>query len=159
MIFGLVVAGHPCVVALDGLDSKGAGIEMLDGKRFADSTNLPYRRYSSALLPQNQKVAVKCYVLPDTVVVTVGDKEVIRWYGDARRLSPVPDFLPPNYSESDATHLHLGSWQSTFAIRDLKLRSLTDAEADALSSKFSGSYPMTSQTDVPFAPSKLDLPK
>ena len=124
---------------------------MVDDKRYFDVANLSNRKYSQALLPQDQIVYVRCCVLPDTIVVTCGDKEVIRWHGDPRRLSVVKDVIPPNYSESDRTHLWLGSWESGFVLRQLELKPLSDAEADELSNSFSGVFPTTPQADVPFA--------
>lgn len=148
---GLLVDGHPCAIVIDADIMKNAGIDLLDGKRYSDNLNLVHRNYKTPLLPQNQRVPVRCVVTPDTILVTCGDKEVIRWHGDPRRLSLVNDLIPPNYSADERNQLFLGSWESAFAFRDLELKPLTDAQADQLSKSFSGVFPTTPQKDVPLA--------
>ncbi|MFO1042315.1 MAG: hypothetical protein U0941_11050 [Planctomycetaceae bacterium] len=150
---GLLVDGHPCAIVIDADIMQNAGIDLLDGKRYFDGVNLVHRSYKAPLLPQNQRVPLRCVVSPDTILVTCGDKEIIRWHGDPRRLSLLNDLVPPNYSEDDWKHLFLGSWESAFAFRDLELKPLTDTEADELSKSFSGVFPTTPQKDVPLATS------
>ena len=151
MFVGLVVDGHPCTVIIDGYSSTQAGIERLDGKPYDDQINLTNRKYKTALLPKKQIVALRCYVLPDTIIVTCGDKEIIRWHGDARRLSPRPEFNFANASDDDRTHLCLGSLGSQFLFRKLELKPLADSEANLISTSFTGAFPTTSQAEVPFA--------
>ncbi|MBS0202517.1 MAG: NPCBM/NEW2 domain-containing protein [Planctomycetes bacterium] len=148
---GLLVDGYPCCIVIDADEMHNAGIDLLDGKRYFEDANLVRRNYKTPLLPPNQRVPVRCTVLPDTIVVTCGDKEVIRWHGDARRLSMLNEMIPPNDSEDDRTHLFLGSWESGFAFRDLELKPLNSSEADQMSKSFSGVFPATPQQDVPFA--------
>ena len=147
---GLIVGGKPCMVVIDADGQQNAGIDLLDGKRYFDDVNLVRRNYKTPLLPSNQRVPVRCLVLPDTIVVTCGDKEVIRWHGDPRRLSILGDLIPPNESEADRTHLWLGGWESGFVFRDLELKPLTDTEAEQLSKSFAGVFPTAPQKDVPF---------
>lgn len=148
---GLLVDGHPCAIVIDADIMQNAGIDLLDGKRYFDNLNLVHRNYRSPLLPPNRRVPVRCVVTPDTIIVTCGDKEIIRWHGDPRRLSLLNDLIPPNYSADERNQLFLGSWESAFAFRDLGLKPLTDAEADQLSKSFSGVFPTTPQKDVPLA--------
>ena len=151
LFVGLLVGGNPCAVSIDGDTGHQAGIDLLDGKTFSEAGNLTNRKYKDPLLPVNKSVPIRCVVLPNTIVVSCGDEEVIRWHGDPRRLSAKTALLPPNYSESDRSHLWLGVWYSEFVFRDLELKPLTDAEAEELSTSFSGVFPTTSQSDVPLA--------
>ena len=126
---GLVVSGHPCNVSIDASGSQ-TGLELLDDKEFQDKVNFTRQEFPRPLLPQGKRVKVRCFVLPDTVFVTVDDKEVVKWHGDARRLSLKQNlFLPPNYSEVDRSQLWLGEWESEFLIRELTLKPLSDEEA------------------------------
>ena len=127
--FGLVVGGHPCNVSIDAAGSQSA-LELLDDKPFQDKLNFTRQEFPGPLLPQGKRVKVRCFVLPDTVFVTVDDKEAVKWHGDARRLSLKQNlFLPPNYSKEDRSQLWLGEWESEFLIRELTLRPLSDEEA------------------------------
>ncbi|MBS0204556.1 MAG: hypothetical protein JSS49_16760 [Planctomycetes bacterium] len=148
---GLMVGGHPCLAVIDADLQHQAGIDLLDSHRYASGLNYTHRNYSTPLLPTHQTVQVKCLVLPDTILVTCDDQEVIRWHGDPRRLSMLSDFVPPNETEADRNCLWLGSWESAFRFRDLELKPLTDAEARKLSDSFTGVFPATSQTNVPLA--------
>jgi len=151
VLIGLVVGGHPCTVDIDGDGGSRSGIDLLDARRFNDNLNVTCRKHGAPLLAEGQKVAVRCFVLPDTIVVTCGDKEVIRWHGDPRRLSSRPDQIPANVSDADWNHLCLGSWEPPVTFRDLELRPLSNQEADQLLQSFTGIYPLTPQVDVPFA--------
>ena len=152
---GLVVGGHPCLVAIDADHLHHAGIDVLDGKRHFDPINPTHRNYSSPRIPSGQSVQVRCFVLPDTIIVTCADKEVIRWHGDPRRLSDLAEVIPPRYSEDDRSHLWLGSWESGFWFRDLELKPLADAAAAEILNSFSGVFPTAPQTDVPLAAARF----
>jgi hypothetical protein len=159
VIIGLPVNGHACAILIDGEHGHQAGIEMLDELRYFERGNLGHRRYPEPLLPTNKSVEIRCLVLTDTIIVTCGDKEVVRWHGDSRRLSPNLGLIPPNYSDADRQHLWLGAWYSEFAFRDLKLRPLSDVEAEELSKSFSEVFPTTSQSTVPLtAGAAMPLP-
>ena len=86
LLFGLSVGTHPCSISIDGDNGHQAGIDLLDDKRLFDLKNLSNRKYKDPLLPLNQNIPVRCYVLSNAIVVTCGDKEVVRWHGDPRRL-------------------------------------------------------------------------
>ena len=88
-------------------------------------------------------------VTRDSIVVTCGDLEVIRWHGDSRRFSMMNEYSSANLTGDDHAHLWLGSWQTGFLFRDLELKPLTDSEAEQLSKSFSGVFPITPQSDVP----------
>ena len=132
--FGLVVGGHPCNVSIDAAGSQ-TGLELLDDKPFQDKVNFTRQEFPGPLLPQGKRVKVRCFVLPDTVFVTVDDKEAVKWHGDARRLSLKQNlFLPPNYSEEDRSQLWVGEWESEFLIRELTLKPLSEEEVARVSS-------------------------
>jgi len=156
LFLGLLVAGRSCSIAIDGDRGHQAGIDPLDGRRISEKINLTERKYQEMLLPPNQRVLVRCVVLPDTIIVTCGEKEVIRWHGDPRRLSVLPELIPPNYSELDSNHLWLAAWGSQFVFRDLVLKPLSESEADRFSKSFSGVFPTTSQADLPLETVKPD---
>lgn len=145
---GLVVGGRPCAAGIDALGIN-AGLMCLDGRFVHDPRNITFRQYPSLLLPIGEAVKVRCKVLPDTVIVICGNKEVIRWHGDPRRFKYTQAYQPPNYSREDGEHLWLGSWQSEFLIRDLVLRPIDDVEAKRIESEFDGVFPTTSQANVP----------
>ncbi len=149
LLIGLPIAGRPCLVAFDGNSGKRAGLELVDNHWIHDDTNFTARSTQSHLFPQDQPVRVTCFVLPDTLVVNCGDREIVRWHGDPRRLSLADRYSPPNYSDADRQHLWLGSWTSHFHITNLSLRPLTADEAAELSTSFTGVFPTTSQSAVP----------
>lgn len=155
--FGLVVDGHPCSIALDEEHGQRLGVELLDGKRSFDGTNLTLRKYSPPLFPPGQSVPVRCVVLPDSIVVTCGDKEVVRWHGDPRRLSALIESTPPNCTKADRDSLWVGGWESRFIFRDLELKALADDEADTIAKSFTDVFPLTPQVDVPFAKVSSDF--
>lgn len=141
LFVGLVVNGHPCIAAIDGGQGSQAGLMNLDHKTFYDESNPTHRAYATPVLLTGQMVEVKCYVLPDTVVIDGGDREVLRWHGDARRFSIGNENLPPNYSETDRQHLWVGGWDSEFEFRELTLKPLDDDDAAKIENSFSGVYP------------------
>ena len=147
LLIGLVVDGHPCSIPLDGGD--GAGLDLLDGATFWEGSNILHRKYPGRLLPHNKPTSFRCFVLPDAIIVECAGKEVVRWHGDARRLSARAQFVPPNYSEPDRKHLWIGGYESEFTFRDLELKPLSDADADRISKSFSGVYPTGPQVTVP----------
>ncbi|MDB5347213.1 MAG: type fimbrial assembly protein PilB [Schlesneria sp.] len=149
LLIGLPIDGRPCLVAFDGSFGKRAGLELVDGHWIYDAANFTARGTDSHLLPQGQRVNVTCFVLPDTLVVNCGDREIVRWHGDARRLSLAHRYLPPNYSDEDQKLLWLGSWATNFRITNLILRPLTTDEITELSTSFTGVSPTTSQSAVP----------
>ena len=152
VLIGLNVGTHPCSISIDGDNGRQAGVDLLDDKRLFDPKNLTNRKYKDPLLPLNQSIPVRCYVLANAIVVTCGDKEVVRWHGDPRRLSALAAFNPPNATDVDRMHLWLGAWGSQFAFRNLELKSLSDTDANQLSKSFSGIFPTTSQSEVPLRP-------
>ncbi len=152
LYFGLRVGQYAAGFGIDGMNGREAGVDSLDGMRYIASMNPTNRKYAAALLPKDQSVLVRCYVLPDTIVVTCGDKIVGRWHGDPRRLAAIPDFNPWNYTEEDRTHLWVGSWGTQFLFRDLELKPLSDTEAAEILKSFSGVFPLSSQSAVPLAP-------
>jgi hypothetical protein len=152
LLIGLPIDGRPCLVTFDGSFGKRAGLELVDGHWIYDAANFTGRGTESHLLPQGQRVKVTCFVLPDTLVVNCGDREIVRWHGDARRLSLAHRYLPPNYSDEDRKQLWLGSWTTNFRITDLSLRPLTTGEITEISASFTGIAPTTSQSAVPLAP-------
>ncbi|MDB5346799.1 MAG: hypothetical protein JWP89_5176 [Schlesneria sp.] len=154
LYFGLIVGGHCCAVPLDGEMSK-AGVDQLDGKRFLDAMNFTQRKYSTPLFPLGKTSQVRCYVLPDTIVVRCGDLDVVRWHGDPRRLSQDPNYYPPHYSAADRANLWLGTFQTSFRIRDFELKPLSDAEEKEIKQYGSDVYPTKPQLDVPLAASSL----
>ena len=151
LLIGLPIAGRPCLVAFDGDSGKRAGLELIDNHWIYDAANFTGRRTGSHLFPQGQPVSVTCFVLPDTLVVNCGDREIVRWHGDPRRLSLAHRYSPPNYSDADRQHVWLGSWTSHFRITNLILRPLTTDEIAELSTGFTGAAPTTSQLEVPLA--------
>ncbi len=129
LFLGLVVGGHDCAVTIDGDGGKTVALELLDGKQFRDRVNFTRRKFDAPLLPAGKPTLVRCYVLPDSIVVKCGDTEVLRWHGDARRLSPEPTHFPARYIADDRSKLWLATHKTSFQIRDLELKTLTDAEA------------------------------
>lgn len=155
LYFGLIADGHCFGVTLDGKDSNTAGLERLDGRRFIDQVNFTQRKYDTLLLPTGKSTQVRCYVLPDTVVVKCGELEVVRWHGDPRRLSQEPEFYPPHYSPLDRANLWLGTFKSSFRIRDLELKPISEAEEREIKQYGSDVYPTKPQLNVPLVPSSL----
>lgn len=149
--FGLIVGGRSCAVPIDGDFCKSTGVDRLDGKSFVDPINLTRRKYNSPLLPTGKSVPVRCYVLPDSIVVKCGDLEVMRWHGDARRLTQQPTHYPPRYVDEDRKYLWLATFHTSFLVRDLELKPLTDAEAAELKQGQSDVYPTKSLLDLPFS--------
>jgi hypothetical protein len=146
-LFGLRVGGNPCAISVDGQLS--AGLMQLDGKSFYDSANPTRRTYTTPLLPLKRAIKIRAYVLNDSVIFICGNKEVVRWHGDPRRLSLSDFYKPPNYSRDDSEHLWLGAWESEFLIRELTLKSLDDDDAKRIRQEFKSVFPVTSQANVP----------
>ena len=132
LVFGLVVGKQPCNVSIDAGGSH-SGLDLIDDKPYQDKLNSTRQEFPQPLLPKGKRVKVRCFVLPDTVLVKCDDQEVVKWHGDPRRLSLKSDlYLPPNYSEADRSQLWLGGWESEFLIRELSLKSLSDEEASQI---------------------------
>ena len=148
LLLGIVVDGHECSIAIDAAGT--AGIDLIDNCYTGAANNLVTRKYATPLLPLNQPVFFQCSVLSDAIVVECGETQVIRWRGDARRLSPRSTFLPPNPIEQDRKQLWLGAVHSEFVFRDLELKPLDDAGIEKIASNLGGIFPTTSQADVPF---------
>jgi hypothetical protein len=151
---GLIVGGHNCSIALDSDQSK-SGLDRIDGKPFVDGMNFTQRKYGSPLFPTGKRTQVRCYVLPDAVVVKCGELEVIRWHGDPRRLSEEPYFYPPHHSVADRANLWLATYKTSFRISDLELKPLSDAEEKEIKQFGSDVYPTKPQLDVPLSASSL----
>lgn len=141
LFLGLVVNGHPCIAALDGAKGSQSGFMAVDDKLFYDDANPTRREYAKPVLLPGKPVTIQCYVLPDSVVVRIGDRDVLRWRGDARRFSSPLGYQPPNYSDEDRNHLWIGGYDSEFAIHELNLMPLDDDQAEQISKGFSGVYP------------------
>ena len=149
---GLVADGHPVNVAIDWYqpeafydfkkESYHVGLAMLDAKHVPDPSNLTHRSYPFSLLPKGKRTEVRCVVLPDTVIVTCGDLEIVRWHGDPRRLEFVNEYLPSNDSPSDRSQLWLGVYDSEFLIRDLRLVPLSPEESRAIEGQFTSVFPI-----------------
>jgi hypothetical protein len=154
LYFGLIVSGHCCAVPLDSYMSK-TGLDQLDGKRFLDGMNFTQRNYSTPLFPLGKTSQVRCYVLPDTIVVRCGDLDVVRWHGDPRRLSQDPNYYPPRYLAADRASLWFGTYQTSFRITDLELKPLTEAEEKEIKEYGSDVFPTKPQLDVPLSASSL----
>lgn len=144
-LIGLIVGGHPCAVCIDGNGGKDSGLERLDGWRIADVGNYTQRSLQAPILAPQKRVRIRCHVLPDTVVVSCDDKEIVRWHGDPRRLSQEFQHLPPNYSQADRDLLWLGSLNSGIVVRELNLHPMPDDVAAKLSESFTGPYPLKPQ--------------
>jgi hypothetical protein len=151
LYLGLLVGGRPCAISIDDDQMRQAGLDLLDGKRSTDALNLVARRYATPLLPPNQPVDIRCLVLPDTILVACGDKDVIRWHGDPRRLSESAEVMPANDSTADHEQLWLGSGGSIFQVRGLELKTLDEVQAQAVTKSFSGVFPLTLQRELPLA--------
>lgn len=154
LYLGLVVGGHPCTVVIDADQMRQAGIDLLDSKRATDPQNVVNRKYPAPLLAPNQVVQVKCLVLPDTILVACGDKEILRWHGDPRRLSESKEVASPSHSAADRQQLWLGTGGSAFQFRDLELKTLDDDQSQTISKSFNGVAPTTLQREIPFATAK-----
>jgi hypothetical protein len=133
LYLGLVVGGHSTSVTLDGEHSAHAGLDMLDGRRFLDSSNATHRKYDKPLLPPNRAIRVECLVTEDALLVACDEAPVLRWQGDPRRLDSPPDFRPLNEESADRNGLWLGAWESSFRFRNVELRPLSDADSLRLS--------------------------
>ncbi|HEY4259136.1 MAG TPA: hypothetical protein VGM98_03205, partial [Schlesneria sp.] len=154
LIFGLIVGGRPCEVVIDCVHGTISAIALLDGRDAVQGPNFTRRVHKAPLLPRGEFVKVQCQVTPDTIIVSCGDQEVIRWHGDARRLSQRPSSYPPNECDDDFTHLSLASWDSVFQFKNLELRPMEPDVAKELAASFSGPFPTTPQADVPLVASK-----
>jgi hypothetical protein len=144
-IVGIPVGTSPAAVLLDASSGpESAFLESalteLDGKTVG-SANVTTLTHKPRLLPVGQAVTIRCHVLPDTVVLTCDDLEVIRWHGDARRLSESLAVAAPNRSRQDHRYAWVGGWNTAFLIRDLRLEKMPDEDADRLRQSFSGVYP------------------
>lgn len=150
-LIGLLVDGRPCLISLDGSGGTRAGLGRVDGHNIYASENFAGRATKSHLLPQGQREKISCIVMPDTVIVNCGNREIVRWHGDPRRLSLGESYFPTNYSDEDRKRLWLGAWESNIRITDLVLRPLTTEEETELKASFTGVTPATRQADVPLA--------
>jgi hypothetical protein len=155
LIFGLIVGGRPCEVVIDCVHGTISAVALLDGRDAVQVPNFTRRVHNAPLLPRGEAVKFQCQVTPDTIVVTCNDQEVIRWHGDARRLSQRPSCYPPNECDDDFTHLSLASWESVFQFKNLELRPMQPDAAKELEVSFTGPFPTTPQADVPLITAKV----
>ncbi|MDB5346795.1 MAG: hypothetical protein JWP89_5172 [Schlesneria sp.] len=155
LILGLIVGGRPCEVLIDCLHGTLSAVTLLDRRDAGEAPNFTRRVYKTPLLPRGEAVKVQCQVTPDTIIVSCNDQEVIRWHGDARRLSQRSSCYPPNECDDDFTHLSLASWESVFQFKNLELRPMEPDAANDLEASFSGPFPTTPQADVPLIAAKV----
>jgi hypothetical protein len=155
LIFGLIVGGRPCEVIIDCVHGTISAVALLDGRDAVQEPNFTRRVHKAPLLPRGEAVKFQCQVTPDTIVVTCNEQEVIRWHGDARRLSQRPSCYPPNECDDDFTHLSLASWESVFQFKNLELRPMEPDAAKELEASFSGPFPTSPQADVPLITTKV----
>jgi hypothetical protein len=154
LCIGLLVSGHPGSAEVDSYkphvmddfksESYHTGLAMLDGKSFLDGSNLTHHACPVSLFPSGKRIPIRCVVLSDTILLTCGDKEIVSWHGDPRRLSTDPDYLPSNYSEADRSQLWLGASETEFHVHEFRLKPLSDAEAKTIADRFTGVFPVDS---------------
>jgi hypothetical protein len=112
---GLVVAGRQTLLAIDaggGAQPGRTGLNLLDGKRSAANESTR----TASVLPLEKTVRLECRVAPGRIALTAGDRPVIDWRGNARRLSNDAGWNVPNEQ-----WLFLAAHESTFHIRALTL--------------------------------------
>lgn len=113
IVLGLVSGGHPFMVAIDAFEhDPSSGVELIDGKSFADNeTVVPGR-----LLENGKRATLVVHVRRQRIGVTVNGKKIVDWEGDADRLS-----LHPKWKMRRADALWIGAFTSVWRIHALTL--------------------------------------
>jgi hypothetical protein len=110
---GIIVDGHQTMLEIDGYNSSFSGIHNLDGKAAKDNES----RKEGAFLPLQERAHLVCRVRAGEIALDIDARPVIRWRGDARRLSVSPDWPVPH------DHwLFLGAFNSEFEISKFSLQ-------------------------------------
>jgi hypothetical protein len=114
---GLPVGARQVVLILDGWD-KGdkSGLDRVGDKSFFENETTRTGRF----LPQGAVVTIVCEVRKDAIKASVDGGVVVDWKGDPKKLALWPDWKIPERGA-----LFIGSWESVFAIDDLKLKPLS----------------------------------
>jgi len=113
---GLVCGGRQCLVVLDGNEGAVDGLNLVDGKAFAN--NETTREHPTGpLLRRGTSTTVVCQVRPDGVTVTVAGTTAVQWTGDPARLS-----LKRTWSVPPRPQLFVGSENAGFEISRIVLR-------------------------------------
>ena len=117
IILGLVSGGHPFMVAIDAFThDPSSGVELIDGKSFADNeTAVPGR-----LLENGKRAAIVVAVRRESLAVTVNGRKLIEWKGESERLS-----LHAKWKMRRADALWLGAFACVWRVHSLALIPIT----------------------------------
>lgn len=119
LALGLVAAGSQFVVALDAYGGTISGIDRVDGADVRQNETTRQQSLFTNDLPQT----IICTVRKNNLVVTCNDETVLAYQGDFGRLS-----VGPQWQIREKSALFLGTWRSSFRIRELKLTPLKSSE-------------------------------
>lgn len=113
IVMGLIGGGKQFIAVVDAFDHDPAsGIEMIDGKSFADNaTKVPGR-----LLENNKRATLEYGVRKDKVTVKVNGKTIVDWKADWEALSVHKYWKVPR-----ADALFLGAFTAPYHIHEATL--------------------------------------
>jgi hypothetical protein len=112
---GIVVAGRQTMISIDNSGGQFTGFHDLDGKPASENESTK----EGLRLPLHKRVELECRVRDDEVQLDIDKAEVIRWRGDAARLSVSPD-----WPVKHANWLFLSAFDSEFDISAFTLTPL-----------------------------------
>jgi serine/threonine protein kinase len=113
--FGLVIAGRPVRLILDGFLPRLCGLELIDGLE----SNRNETTFSQAVLTNGQASSVAVTVRRKSIHVVVDDREIIDWKGDPARFSAAHYYALP-----DPQPLWIGTPNVPVRIHSWKLQPL-----------------------------------
>lgn len=148
--FGIPVKDRFCEICFDNYGAHHSGLMYVDKMQVNDGANLTRRQHASPIFPVGKRMKVVCRVTPDTIIATVNDVELVRWHGDARRLSRVPFNHRSKLQESDRSKIWFLTWDTIFHVHSFHMQPLTNDEAKSLDAQFDGVFPLSPQPDFVF---------
>lgn len=117
IVLGLVSGGRPFMVAIDAFEHDPAsGVELIDGKAFADNeTGAPGR-----LLENGKRGTVEVEVRKGSVAVAVNGKRIIDWKGTPDQLG-----LHVKWKMPHKNALWIGAFACVYRVHELTLLPVT----------------------------------
>lgn len=129
---GLVVAGRPVVIVLEGFGGRINGLNTID----SSSPDRNETRNETPIFTPGKGVVIECTVQDHELLLTAGGRKIIDWKGRPERLGTDRRFFPP-----DAKGLLLGSWNSAFRIAEVTLTTADRPTEPRVASTSPGTIP------------------
>ncbi|MAG92532.1 MAG: hypothetical protein CMJ48_02100 [Planctomycetaceae bacterium] len=120
---GLVCGGKQCMVVIDGQEGTADGLNLIDGRAYANNESTNRRTGGFAVSRQTETVVV-CEVRSGGIRVLADGQELFEWRGDPTRLS-----LRHFWAVQPKLRLFVGCDEASFEVSQIDLQSVSPVDA------------------------------